>query len=157
VRANAAHALGRLDPLPGEAIPDLIECAGDASAGLRLNAAAALQRAPVGTATQTMRHLVEDANPRIRLIAAGVLLAENAADEKAGAVLVEALSDPAARVRKAAVELIETLGANGVLFVNNLKEHEASEEHADIRELMGQLIEQFSRQVENAQEQLSTN
>jgi HEAT repeats len=46
VRANAAHALARLEALPGAAIPLLIECTADADDALRMNAAIALKRAP---------------------------------------------------------------------------------------------------------------
>ena len=46
VRANAAHALARLDALPAEAVPLLVECLSDPDDGLRLNAALALRRPP---------------------------------------------------------------------------------------------------------------
>ena len=46
VRANAAHALGRLDALPAEAVTLLIGCTADSYDGLRMNAAVALKHAP---------------------------------------------------------------------------------------------------------------
>ena len=49
-----------------------------------------------------MQHLVADPNSRVRLIAASFLLSAESNNAKAGAVLVEALGDPALRVRKAA-------------------------------------------------------
>ncbi len=67
-----------------------------------------------------MRHLVADPNSRVRLIAAGPLLFAEASDTVAGAVLMEALGDPALRVREAARELLESLGAGGAAFVTSL-------------------------------------
>ena len=70
VRANAAHALARLDALPAVAVPLLISCTADANDGLRMNAALALKLAAGSEVTQAMEHLVEDASLRIRFIAA---------------------------------------------------------------------------------------
>src|SRR6185295_1117773 len=84
VRANAAHAISRLDPVPAEAIPLLAECAAAPDAGLRLNAALALQAAPGRAAADALHHLLDDPNPRLRLIAARRLFADDPAD--AGAV-----------------------------------------------------------------------
>ena len=74
VRANAAHALARLDALPAEAVTLLIGCTADSYDGLRMNAAVALELAPASAVVEVMLHLVADPNPRIRLIAAGTLL-----------------------------------------------------------------------------------
>ena len=60
-----------------------------------------------------MQRLVADPNSRVRLIAAGSLLSADASNAVAGAVLMEALGDPALRVREAALELVESLGASG--------------------------------------------
>ncbi len=68
-----------------------------------------------------MPHLVADPNPRVRLIAAGSLLAAEPGNADAGAVLVEALGDPALRVRKAALELVESLGSQRRQFLEGLK------------------------------------
>ena len=57
-----------------------------------------------------MHQLVADPNSRVRLIAAGSLLSAEPDDADAGAVLVEALGDPALRVREAALDLFESLG-----------------------------------------------
>src|SRR4029453_7356055 len=95
VRASAAHALARLDPLPAEAISLLIECTADAHDGLRMNAAMALRVAPAGAVGAVMQHLVADPNSRVRLIAASFLLSAGQGNTGAGAVLVEALGDPA--------------------------------------------------------------
>ena len=79
VRANCAHALARLDAIPAAAIPLLIECTADANDGLRMNAAMALKLAPAGEVLEVMQRLVADPNSRVRLIAAGSLLAADRA------------------------------------------------------------------------------
>jgi HEAT repeat protein len=146
VRANAAHALARLDSLPAEAIPLLVACTADPSEGLRINAAMALRDAPGGAAREAMQHLVEDANGRIRLIAASALLAADPGNTKAGAVLVEALSDPALRVRKAALSLVESLGAGGAAFLEVLRNRAGLEEEEELRDVLARLIELLEAQ-----------
>jgi HEAT repeat protein len=129
VRANSANALARLEAIPDAAIPLLIECTADSNDGLRMNAATALRLAPAGAVAEVMQHLIEDPNSRVRLIAAGCLLSAESSNLSAGAVLLEALDDPSPRVRAAAMELLESLGARGAALVAELKESdEASEE-----------------------------
>jgi HEAT repeat protein len=141
VRANAANALGRLDTLPAAAVPFLTECAGHGSDGLRINAAMALRRAPAATALKVLGPLVEDPNPRVRLIAAGAVLAADPAHTRAREVLAEALKDPTARVRKAALELVEALGDGGTAFADTLKERSALEQEPELRETVARLAE----------------
>jgi len=121
VRANAANALARLESLPAEAIPLLLACAADDSDAVRLNAATALKLAAPRAADEVMRHLIGDANIRIRLIAASCLLATDPGNVQAGDVLREALSDPAPRIRQAGQELLESLGAGGAPILEGLK------------------------------------
>jgi len=121
VRANSAHALARLDAIPAAAVPLLIECTADNNDGLRMNAATALKLVPTGEVIEVMQHLVIDPNSRIRLIAASSLLFAEPGHSKAGAVLMEALGDPALRVREAALELLESLGTGGVALLEDLK------------------------------------
>jgi len=121
VRANCAHALARLDAIPATAIPLLIECTADANDGLRMNAATALRLAPAGAVLDVMQRLIADPNSRVRLIAAGSLLAAESGNTNAGAVLLEALEDPSPRVREAALELLGSLGAGGAAFVDGLR------------------------------------
>jgi HEAT repeat protein len=141
VRANAAHALARLDSLPAEAIPLLVACTADPSDGLRMTAAMALKAAPPGATGEAMRHLLEDANVRIRLIAASSVLAADPGHARAGAVLVQALGDPSLRIRKAALELVESLGTNGAAFLEVLKERAGLEEDAELREVGARLAQ----------------
>ncbi len=122
VRANCANALARLDAIPDTAVPRLIECAADANDGLRMNAAMALRLAPTVAVLDVMRGLVSDPNSRVRLIAAGSLLAAESDHGDAGLVLMEALEDPAPRVRAAAVELLASLDARGAALIEGLRE-----------------------------------
>jgi HEAT repeat protein len=113
VRSNAAHALSRLDVIPAAAIPLLIECTVDANDGLRMNAANALKLAPARAVIEVMQTLLTDPNSRVRLIAAGSLLAAEPGHMMAREVLVEALEDSVPRVREAAQALLESLGSEG--------------------------------------------
>jgi HEAT repeat protein len=140
VRANAAHALARLDNLPAEAVPRLVECAGDASDGLRMNAVMALTRAPAAEVAGVMSQLVQDANPRVRLMAAGSLLASDPGNARAAVVLREALADPAVRMRKAALELIESLGDKGRVFLDDLHRCAALEEGPELAGRVARLV-----------------
>ena len=147
VRANAAHALARLDTLPAEAIPLLVACTADASDGLRMNAAMALKLATGREVTQAMEHLVEDASLRIRFIAASALLSPNPGHARAGAVLVEALGDPTGAPAQAALALVKSLGAGGGAFLEALKLRAGLEEEPELREAMVQLVGQLDAQI----------
>jgi HEAT repeat protein len=107
VRANAAHAVGRLDPIPAEAVPPLAECALAADTGLRLAAALGLQSAPGAAATAALRPLLDDPSPRLRLIAARRILADDPADGSAAGAVAGALTSPDSNVQHAASELLE--------------------------------------------------
>ena len=72
------------DALPAEAVPALIESASDPRDGLRMNAALALSKAPPASVGETFALLIEDPNPRIRLIAARFLLSQDLGDGRAG-------------------------------------------------------------------------
>ena len=111
VRANIAHALARLEDLPPTALPALRECATDPNDGLRLNAALALRLAPFDQVGDLMNHLLDDPNVRVRLVAAGAVLAANPADVRASAVVVAAADDPSPRVRQSVENLLPLLPA----------------------------------------------
>ena len=146
VRANAAHALARLHPLPAAAISPLIDCTADAHDGPRMNAAMAVKLAPADTVGEIMLHLVAGPNSRIRLIAASFLLAAGPGSAEAGAVLVEALRAPALRVRRAA--LVESLGTGGAAFLEGLKQRAGREGEAELRYAMARLIERLESRAE---------
>ena len=110
----------RLDVIPAAAIPLLIECTADADDGLRMNAANALKLAPARAVIQVMQPLLADPNSRVRLIAAGSLLAAEPGHIMAGEVLVEALEDSVPRVREAALALLESLGSEGAALLDSL-------------------------------------
>lgn len=143
VRANAAHALARLDDLPAEAVAPLIECASDPRDDLRMNAALALSKAPAARAAKMFTLLIEDPNPRIRLIAARFALLQDVGAAAADAVVRAALSDPALKVRKGAMDLIESLGPKAEAWRDALKQQMVQEEDLGLREMMGGLIERL--------------
>lgn len=142
-RSNAAHALARLDALPASAVPLLVECTAEPHDGLRINAAMALRLAPADAVEGVMRQLVADPNSRVRLIAAGSILAAEPDSAEAAAVLVEALADPALRVRKAALELIDSLGEGGVNFLDALKARDGLEGESALREMAARLVDRL--------------
>jgi HEAT repeat protein len=147
VRANAAHALARLDSLPAEATPLLIACTADPSDALRMNAALALKLAPPRAAGEAMQRLLGDANGRIRLIAASCLLPADPGHARAGAVVAEALSDPAVRIRKAALDLVESLSTGGAAFLDDLKKRDRLEEEAELRDTLARLLLRLGAQA----------
>lgn len=146
VRANAAHALSRLETLPADAIPLLLECAADPNDSLRMNAAVALADGAPAAAADTFRHLVDDPNSRIRLVAAGAVLGLDPDDATARQVVGEALSDPALRLRRIALDAVAALGPPGVVFLDTLKVRATAEEDSAVRELAAGLAARLEGQ-----------
>jgi HEAT repeat protein len=140
VRANAAHALSRLEPLPAEAVPLLTECAADPNDGLRLNAVVALRGAPAGAGGEILHRLVEDPNSRIRLIAAGAVLAGDPTDAAAAAVVSAALSDPALRLRQVGLDVVTSLGEHGAVFLDILRGRAEAEDEPAVRGRLAELL-----------------
>lgn len=140
VRANAAHGLARLDALPAAAIPLLIACTADANDGLRMNAALALKLATGTEVTEAMERLLGDSSLRVRFVAARALLPLNPGHPRAGAALVEAMSDPTVRLRQAALALVKSLGAAGNAFLEPLRARAALEDEPTLRDAMVQLV-----------------
>ena len=147
VRANAAHALARLDSLPESAVPLLIACTADSNDGLRINAANALKQATGGEVREAMEHLVEDANLRIRLIAASFLLSIDPIHAQAIVVVTETLNDPTVRLRQAALALVKSLNAGAVAFLDALRLRVTLEEEPDLRAALLELVEQAGAQT----------
>jgi HEAT repeat protein len=133
-------ALARLHELPPEAVPLLLECLADPSDGLRLNAVLALENAPPEEVGPALDQLLDDPNLRVRLIAAGRVLAADPADARAAAAVAEALAAPAPRLRSAALALIETLDDSGAKFLPALRERAATESDAALREQLQRLL-----------------
>jgi HEAT repeat protein len=125
VRANAAFALGRLAELPPAAVPGLKDCVASTNDGVRLNAALALRNAPSGAADDVFDHLLDDPNPRIRLVAVSSLLAADEMNDRAAAALIEVLMNDATGVHRAALGLVESLGPKGPTFLERLRASEA--------------------------------
>jgi HEAT repeat protein len=147
VRANAAHALARLETLPPEAVPLLAACTTDPSDGLRMNTAMALRRAPAGTAAEDLQHLLDDSNVRVRLIAAGALLSATPDHPRASAVLTEALADTSPRVRRAALELVGSLGAGAAVFREVLEQRGREEVESDLKDMLTRLSGRLAAQA----------
>ncbi|MBY0526432.1 MAG: HEAT repeat domain-containing protein [Gemmataceae bacterium] len=141
VRANAARVLSRLDPVPAEAVPALIECASDGNDSLRVNAALALRSASPGLVHDLFEHLLTDPNPRLQLIAAGFLIGAEADSAAAAEVLTAVLADPSVRLRRTALEVVQSLGDRATLFLAALHEREAAEENPELSGLILQIIE----------------
>jgi hypothetical protein len=81
---------------------------------------------------------------RIRLVAAGYLLLADPADPGGAAVLAEALTQPASRIRKTAVELVASLGANGGIYLDVIKQRMEVEEEPEIRALIVQVVDNLA-------------
>lgn len=109
VRCDVARVLARFDPLPADALPGLRECAADPDDSVRLNAARALRRAQPGDATETFGALLHDGNSRIRLLAAGYLLGADPTNAEAAGVVTASLTEKTPGVRRAAMQLIDSL------------------------------------------------
>jgi len=148
VRANAAFALGRLDPVPTEAIPLLAECTAHPDVGLRLNAALALQAVPGRAAAAALHPLLDDPNPRLRLIAARRILAEDAADPEAVAVVADALAARAAGIRRAAVELVAAVGPAAGAVLDAVRRRLEGETDPDVRGFVAEVVERLGRVAE---------
>jgi HEAT repeat protein len=149
VRANAAYALARLDAIPDVAVGRLTECATSPDDGLRMNAAMALRLAPADAANAVMQHLLEDGNLRIRLIAAGTLLAREPGNVRAAEVVREGLTASSPPVRKAALELVESLEA-GAAFAEVLAQRREVEDDPRVREVLDRLREGVEAPAEAA-------
>ena len=145
MRANAAYALGRLDPVPAEAIPLLAECTAHTDAGLRLNAALALQAVPGRAAADALHPLLDDPNPRLRLIAARRLLAEDPIDPGAVAVVADALAASAAGIRQAAADLIGAVGPAAGAVLDVVRGRVEKETDPDVRGFLADAVGRLER------------
>jgi HEAT repeat protein len=146
VRANAARVLTRLPELPAEAIAPLIECATDPDDKVRLSAALALRLAPPARLRDAFSHLLADPNPRLRLLAAGSLLDADAADPEAAAALIQALADPVPRVRRSALEWIESHEQIGEGILEALRQRVELETEPELSGLLEEIIERLEQQ-----------
>ena len=131
-------------------MPALIDCAADPRDDLRMNAALALGKAPPARTAEVFAQLIEDPNPRIRLIAARSLLAQDAADAGAVAVVRAGLTDPVLKVRQAALDLIESLDSGAAAWHDALKERSAQEEDPKLQETAARLVERLEREAGDA-------
>jgi HEAT repeat protein len=140
VRANAARALMRFTPLTAAAVAPLVENAAHADDAVRLAAALALRAAPRGEGQTAFEQLLADPNERIRLLVAGFLLSDVPGHERAAAVLAAALTDPSPRLRKAALELVASLGPAGATFLEQLRHRALEEVEPEVSDLLAELL-----------------
>jgi hypothetical protein len=91
-----------------------------------------------------MKHLLEDPNLRVRLIAAGTLLTSEPENEQAGRVVREGLADALPPVRKSALDLIESLGAAGAVFDDDLRQRQSVEDDPRVLEVLERLLARSS-------------
>ena len=92
----------------------LADCLSSEDGGLRLNAALALLAAPGRSAFDALRPLLDDPNPRLRLIAARRLLTEDPLDSHTAAAVASAVADPNPSIRKATADLLAALNSLAV-------------------------------------------
>ena len=97
-----------------------------------MNAALALFKAPPARTAAAFAQLIEDPNPRIRLIAARSLLSQDPADARGVAVVTAALTDSAIKVRRAALDLIESLDPGAATWRDALKERSTTRRRSEI-------------------------
>lgn len=91
-----------------------------------------------------MERLLGDSNVRVRLIAAGSLLGTDPENRQASAIARDALADPAPRVRRSALALIESLGEKGKPFAEAVRQREGHEDDPDAAAAIARLLEHFS-------------
>jgi HEAT repeat protein len=139
VRSNAARVLARLKELPDEAVAPLRDCLADADDGVRLHAALALRAASRPLATPAFQDLLSVADLRLRLLAAGFFLEEDPAHAEAGATLVACLTNSSRPLRKAAQELIESLGPRAAALAEVLRQQLNQVSDPEISGLIEQL------------------
>jgi HEAT repeat protein len=145
VRANVAFVLGRLDPLPEEAVPLLVEYVTHTDTGLRLNVALALQGVPGRVSGDALHTLLDDPNPRLRLIAARRVLTEDAEDQGAIVALADAMVNPTKDVRKAAADLAEAIGSAATAVLNIVQNKFDKVTDPNEKEYFAEAIEQLLR------------
>jgi HEAT repeat protein len=152
VRANAARVLSRVEALPSEAASRLAECVVDPDDGVRLNAALALHGVPPGQVAPAWRHLLTDSNSRVQLLAASSLLKADPADAEATTALGRALADSSPRIRRSALELIESLGPGQPAMLELLRRRADDEVEPELSDRVGRLLEQLaSRDAETSE------
>ncbi len=131
-----------------DAVADaLIECTVDPRDDLRMNATLALCKAPAARVSDLFAQRVGDPNPRIRLIAARFLLMQDPANAEATAVVTAALVDADHRLRKSAIDLIDSLGSQGAGWGDALRQQVLLEEEPGLRESLSQLLERLKSEA----------
>jgi HEAT repeat protein len=142
VRANAARVLSRLENLPDAAVPLLIEGLAASDSGLRLHAVLALRRSGSSHILAAFEPLLNDPNPRLRLLVADHLLADRPGP--AVGVIISALESPLVHIRRAALELIEARSDRAALLLDTLRTRLDAEENPELRAQIGRLLDRLT-------------
>lgn len=149
VRANVAHALGRVDPLPEAAVAPLMECVRDPHDEVRIHAAVALRAAPSSSALAVaLNHLLHDPHPRVRLLAAARMIGDDPLNAEVQAVIRESLANPKAALRTAAFGVIQGLGDRGGPFAADMQQLVDHPDWAEQREQLLTSLAAFSAPAE---------
>lgn len=112
-----------------------------------MNAVLALQAVPGRAAADALHPLLDDPNPRLRLIAARRVLAEDAADPGAVAVVADAMSAPAAGLRMAATDLLDAVGPAVGAILEVLRGRSDAETDPEVRKFVAEAVERLERIV----------
>ena len=124
-RANAAKALGRIEPPAEDAVPALAGALGDDHPEVRLNAIEALlvmETAASQAAPAIAERLVHDDDPKVRKVAADAL--GRFRDLSAIPTLIEAIGDDDSHVRRLAAQSLYYLGDASIPAVVEALGHE---------------------------------
>jgi HEAT repeat protein len=139
VRANIVLLCGRKEIWSAEMGPLLLEYLNDPDDGLRLSALRILKEISELRLDGVLPRLLNDPNSQIRFLAASILT-HTADDPQAVEILRSAIAAEQPRLRRQALETIETLGDRVALFVDALRAQQAAEEDPELRELLGRMI-----------------
>lgn len=132
LRSNVAQVLGRLEAVPAEAVPLLLECASHPDDGLRLLALRALKTARAQGAAVWPK-MLQDPHPQVSFTAASYLLLDDADHEEAAAVLERAMASETIRDRRQAMELLEEMVPRAARFLPRLRQLLAAESDEELR------------------------
>src|SRR6185436_20863275 len=112
-------------------------------AGLRLNAALALQAVPGAAAVEALRPLLDDPNCRLRLIAARRILATDGVDKEALQAVADALLVSLPSVRKAAADLLQSVPSVAPAILGLLQERNEHETDSEVRPFLTEALQQL--------------
>jgi hypothetical protein len=99
-------------------------------------------------AADALHPLLDDPNPRLRLITARRLLVEDPADPRAAAVVADALAATAAGIRQAAAALVDAVGPAAGAVLDAVRGRAEKETDPDVRGFLADAIGRLERVAE---------